>query len=66
MQVCEVTVKFHSTDPLKTHTRTFTSFEGDWFGAHAKSNDYATKHFKECELKNMEHLNHASYTMNED
>ena len=61
--VCEVTVKFNAKDQSKTHTRTFTSFEGDWTRAHEKVREYAAKNFGEDELISISHLNHASYEM---
>ena len=63
--ICEVTIKFVCKDADNTHTRTFTSFEGDWTMAHEMSREYAKKHFKQDDLLHMVHLNHASYIMSD-
>lgn len=59
--VCEVTVKFNIKDVQKTHTKTFTSFDGDWTRVHEMVRQYTVKHFDKDEVISVEHLNHASY-----
>ena len=61
--VCELTVKFNAKDESKTHTRTFTSFDGDWTRVHEKVREYTAKHFGEDDLLSVSYLNHASYEM---
>ena len=59
--VCEVTVKFIAKDETKSHTKTFTSFEGDWTRVYERIREYSAKNFGKDELVSVSNLNQASY-----